>query len=81
MVLQITKVVLYLHHRVQKRYKYSLFSVIIAQLCMEKVYSIACFCLGTIFLAVALFGLWNHLITMGVCYAVGFLAKEDKITE
>ena len=48
---------------------------------MEKVCSIACFCLGTIFLAVALFGLWNHLITMGVCYAGGFLAKEDKITE
>ena len=48
---------------------------------MEKVCSIACFCLGPIFLAVALFGLWNHLVTMGVCYAVGFLVKQDKITE
>ena len=48
---------------------------------MEKICSIACFCLGTIFLAVSLFGFWSHLVTMSVCYAVGFLAKEDKITE
>lgn len=48
---------------------------------MEKFCSMACFVLGTVFLAVALLGLWRHFITMGVCYAVGILVKEDKIEE
>jgi len=45
---------------------------------MEKICSVACFCLGTVFLAIALLGLWRHFFTVGVCYAVGILVKEDK---
>ena len=48
---------------------------------MERICSIACFIAGTVFLVLAILGLWQHLFTMSICYAAGILATEDKSKE
>ena len=48
---------------------------------MERICSIICFIAGTVFLVLAIFGLWRHLFIMSICYAAGIMAKEDKSTE
>ena len=48
---------------------------------MERACSIICFVAGTVFLVLAILGLWRHLFTMSICYAAGIMAKEDKPTE
>ncbi|MBQ8810935.1 MAG: hypothetical protein IJZ70_01310 [Bacteroidales bacterium] len=45
---------------------------------MEKICTVACVLVGTIFLIVALFGAWRHLITMTVCYAAAVMISDEK---
>ena len=45
---------------------------------MEKVCSIICVALGTIFMVMALLVTWRYLVTVGICYATAFLITEEK---
>jgi len=45
---------------------------------MEKICSIFCIVLGTIFMVMAILGTWQCLVTMGICYATAFLVTEEK---
>lgn len=45
---------------------------------MEKVCSIFCIVLGTVFLVAALCGELKCFVTMGICYATAFLVTEKK---
>lgn len=44
---------------------------------MEKVCSVICFLVGSVFLVMALLGAWRYFFTMGLCYAVGIMVYED----
>ena len=46
-------------------------------LTLEKIFSTICFIAGVAFLIAALFGLWRHFFTMGLCFAVGVMISED----
>lgn len=48
---------------------------------MEKICTLACVVVGTVFLIVALLGSWHYFVTMGVCYAAAVLVSEDKPKE
>lgn len=48
---------------------------------MEKICTLACVVVGTVFLIVALLGSWHYFVTMGVCYATAVLVSEDKPKE
>lgn len=43
----------------------------------EKIFSAACFMLGTIFLLLSVFFAWRYLIFMGICYLAAILMRED----
>ena len=45
---------------------------------MEKVCSIICVALGTIFVVMSLLITWRYFITVGICYATAFLVTEEK---
>jgi hypothetical protein len=48
---------------------------------MEKICTTICVIAGTVFLVIALFGLWRHFFTMGICYAAAVLVSEEKRVE
>ena len=45
---------------------------------MEKVCTTLCIIAGTVFLVIALLGLWRHFFTMTICYAAAVLVSEEK---
>lgn len=45
---------------------------------MEKICTTLCIIAGTVFLVIALLGLWRHFFTMSICYATAVLVSEDK---
>lgn len=50
----------------------------IRTLSLEKIFSAICFLAGLAFLIVAILGIWRHLFTMGLCFAVGMMISDDK---
>lgn len=44
---------------------------------MEKICSMICLLVGTVFLVMALFGAWRYFFTMGLCYAVAVMVYDD----
>lgn len=45
---------------------------------MEKICTTLCIIAGTVFLVIALLGLWRHFFTMAICYATAVLVSEEK---
>ncbi len=43
---------------------------------LENVLSTICFLAGIAFLLAALFGIWRHFLTMGLCIAVGIMITD-----
>ena len=50
-------------------------------LTLEKVLSAICFLAAMAFLVAALFGIWRHLFTMGLCVAIGVMISDEESSE
>ena len=50
----------------------------VRSLTLENIFSAICFIAGTIFLIVAISGLWRHFFTMGLCFAVGIMISDEE---
>ena len=50
----------------------------VKNLSLEKVFSAICFIAGLAFFIVAVFGLWRHFFTMGLCIAVGVMISDEE---
>lgn len=50
-------------------------------LTLEKVLSAICFLAALAFLVAALFGIWRHLFTMGLCVAIGVMISDEESSE
>ena len=44
----------------------------------ERVCCIGCLVLGTVFLIIAISGVWYHLLTMSLCFSGAILCEQDK---
>ena len=49
----------------------------VKNLSLEKVFSAICFIAGLAFFIVAVFGLWRHFFTVGLCIAVGVMISDE----
>lgn len=49
---------------------------ILGTLTLEKVLSAICFLAGIAFLIAALMGAWRYYLTMGLCFAIGYMISD-----
>ena len=45
-------------------------------LTLEKILSAVCFMAGIAFLVAALMGTWRYFLTMGLCFAIGYMISD-----
>ncbi len=50
----------------------------IGSLTLESVFSAICLIAGTVFLIIAIFGVWRHFFTMGLCFAVAVMISDEE---
>lgn len=50
----------------------------VRDLTLEKLFATICFLAGTVFMIVAIFGLWRHFFTMGLCFAVAIMISDEE---